>query len=300
VTVHIVEPRPRGGDTIAEMSKPWSDVTPGCERTLCCSPDGGHTLVNASATTSSTRGRSGGVSPASSGVANFSAWPTPSGKLLRLTVPAKCGTTHWGHLLMMISTGAMPHVLYEYSQKLWLRSHRFAPERLLPCAARVHALSHRMVWLLVVRNPYERLLSAYLDKVARRTKSFVLRYPVQNSSSDARGFREFVQWYAGRPGWSSSPFWHDMNGYAKLHLWPIVALARTGVNVPVADAPVEPTQPWAGRACLSARGDSPVGEDVELVACPRAEAGDCKCGLAPRVGGRLLLPTERRDVCARH
>ena len=145
---------------------------------------------------------------------------------MRLAVPAKCGTTRWFQLLMIAQTGRMPRPVYEYSPQGWLRSHAFAPERLWACARSLPRLARRTVWLVVVRNPYERLLSGWLDKLARepRHPSFHVRLPpaLARPNATASEYAAFVEWYGKRPGWIHRRYAADMSLYAQLHLWPIV------------------------------------------------------------------------------
>lgn len=161
----------------------------------------------------------------------------PSGMRLRLTVPAKCGSTRLTQLMMIVTTGRMPQPPHGFHTKEWLINHRFDPRRLLPCQHDLHVLAARTMWLLVVRNPYERLLSCFLDKVARPHRpDFQVRYRPSGRNvrpnRTADGFADFVEWYGRRPGWHNASYRHDMNAMAKLHLWPIVHTP----NVHVQDA----------------------------------------------------------------
>ena len=128
----------------------------GIQRHECCSPDGGLTL------------ELGPKSLARKGEYN-KLHRMPSGILLRLCVTPKCGTTRWTQLMQVVLSGR-PSSFSDINgdKAYWLLD--VDVDRIIPCERSWPPPPQKTLWILPVRNPYERLLSAYLDKVVRTPK----------------------------------------------------------------------------------------------------------------------------------
>lgn len=160
-------------------------------------------------------------------------WPMPSGKWLRLTVPSKCGTTRWGQLVMLVETGMLPTPLSNYSPRWLLSQANVSLARLRVCDMPLSVLSSQVVWLFVVRSPYTRFLSGYLDKGAPwfAHKDYDHSVTIRGTTAEQRklftaspeGFAHWARWLSERRGWENKTHFHNMNLYAKLHFWPIMA-----------------------------------------------------------------------------
>ena len=160
-------------------------------------------------------------------------WPMPKAdKLLHLVVPAKCGSTRFSQLQQLILTGALPRTERDlHSVKAFLAARSFGDwRRARPCEVAAEALSRRAVVLVIVRNPYERLLSGYLDKVAVTTGIRWLN-PVfyanrQHFNATPPDFDFFVRatWVAvQRVGWHAGHGSAVMGPFGAAHLSPITA-----------------------------------------------------------------------------
>lgn len=177
--------------------------------------------------------------------AGYHLWPVPSGRLLRLCVPPKCGTTRWSELLLTMVTDVHPHDGFYTNTHLARLGYNAA--LLDPCAASLPRLAPRVTWIMVVRNPFERLLSGFLDKFAGPPTDGAVRLRVDLSprgkcSRPERGgaapcfnatpadFEDFVRLLTARPA-DGAPTTHrkrmTLNTYARFHALPLAHAHQT-------------------------------------------------------------------------
>ena len=154
----------------------------------------------------------------------------PSGKWLTMCLVPKCGVTRWTQLQAHILRG---HWSLSFSLKQLITVPNFNLSRILLSADSfdqppIHIKPSSFVWLFPVRNPYERLLSGYLDKVAQKDRQIGMKFhrlakdvPTKWNAT-AEMFEQFVTLLAAYgAGWSDKRYWGTLNAYTRLHFYPI-------------------------------------------------------------------------------
>lgn len=166
--------------------------------------------------------------------ANFSMWPMPSGVHLRISLVPKCGVTRWTQLLLQLITGKIPPYPIP-GAATYATANGFAVQRLVPCLSSVPVMAPRTVWLMIVRNPYERLLSGYLDKVVRLDSitrdPFSVHWVRQGQfNATPEHYAQFVRKFGQRRGWVDPKYKKEMNYFARIHIWPITHIPDIAVQ----------------------------------------------------------------------
>ena len=147
---------------------------------------------------------------------------------LDLCVPNKVGSARWSQLAIRQITGRFAG---HYPEPMVNTDMRRGGVSMLPCRHHPKVRDGRLVRLMVVRNPYERLLSGYLDKIAGHGSAFsatpasFFNFTLLLRADDPRR----PLWLPGAP----SIFGHAVNatsGYAHDHLAPITSMSKTGFS----------------------------------------------------------------------
>ena len=149
-------------------------------------------------------------------------WPMGPGKFLELCVPNKVGSARWSQLAIRQITGRFAKHYPEPQVNTDLMRTN------LPC--RSHPKVTHLLRLMIVRNPYERLLSGFLDKMVGRGSDFhatpgsFANFTALLRASDPR-----------RPLWLPGAPTHmrangATSGYAHDHLAPITSMSKTGFS----------------------------------------------------------------------
>ena len=110
-----------------------------------------------------------------------------NGLFLRAVFPYKTGSTEWLRLLVLHLAGVLIHDPHWPPWTSHLCNHNLCP---VPAYTPEHIASHggKLMRILITRSPYERMLSAYMDKVVEHGQIFLAPPGVRKNST----FGEFV------------------------------------------------------------------------------------------------------------
>ena len=150
------------------------------------------------------------------------------GNFLELCVPNKVGSARWSQLAIRQLTGRFAG---HYPEPYVNTDMRRGGVTMLPCRHHPNVTKGNLVRLMVVRNPYERLLSGYLDKIVGHGSIF---------NATPESFSRFTSllraedpqrplWLPGAPPiFAMRP--NATNGHAHDHFAPITSMSKTGFS----------------------------------------------------------------------
>ena len=150
------------------------------------------------------------------------------GKFLELCVPNKVGSARWSQLAVRQITGRFAG---HYPEPYVNTDMRRGGVTMLPCRHHPNVTKGNLVRLMVVRNPYERLLSGYLDKIVGHGSSFhatpdsFFNFTLLLHADDPRR----PLWLPGAPSiFAMRP--NATTGHAHDHFAPITSMSKTGFS----------------------------------------------------------------------
>ena len=155
-------------------------------------------------------------------------WPMGPGNFLELCVPNKVGSARWSQLAIRQLTGRFAG---HYPEPYVNTDMRRGGVTMFPCRHHPNVTRGNLVRLMVVRNPYERLLSGYLDKIVGHGSIF---------NATPESFFSFTSllraedprrplWLPGAPPiFAMRP--NATNGHAHDHFAPITSMSKTGFS----------------------------------------------------------------------
>ena len=150
------------------------------------------------------------------------------GNFLELCVPNKVGSARWSQLAVRQITGRFAG---HYPEPYVNTDMRRGGVTMLPCRHHPDVTKGNLVRLMVVRNPYERLLSGYLDKLVghgsifNATPGSFFSFTSLLRAEDPRR----PLWLPGAPSiFAMRP--NATTGHAHDHFAPITSMSKTGFS----------------------------------------------------------------------